>query len=64
MMTMGWVRIISITASPPNLPEMVGADDCVIVAAPNIVYARFELNDIVNVRPIVNGPIHATTNPT
>ena len=31
-----------------KLPEMVGADDCVVVTTPNFVYTRLELNDIVD----------------
>ena len=64
MMTIGWVRMMSITASPPKLPEMVGANDRVFVTTPHIVYTRLELNDIVDMRLILNRPVHTATNAT
>ena len=48
----------------PEFAEMVGADDCVVVAAPHVIYTRLELNDIVDMRPILDGPVHTTTNAT
>jgi hypothetical protein len=47
-----------------KLLEMIGANDHVLVTKPNIIYARLELNDIVNMRLIFNRPVHATTNAT
>ena len=32
--------------------------------SPHVVYTRLELNDIVDVRPILDGPVHTTTNAT
>jgi hypothetical protein len=32
----------------PKFSERVGADDCVLVAAPHVVDTRLELNDIVD----------------
>lgn len=48
----------------PKLAEMVGADDCIVVAAPYLVYARLKLDDIVDMRSIFDGPVHTTTNAT
>ena len=47
-----------------KLPEMVGANDCVVVMTPHLVYTRFKLNDIVDTRAILDGPVHTTTNAT
>src|ERR1700677_120953 len=47
----------------PKTPEMVSADDRVVVTKPHVVYTRFELNHIVDMRPIFNRPVHTTTNP-
>ncbi len=44
--------------------EMVSADNRIVVAAPYVVYTRLELNDIVDVRPILDGPVHTTTDAT
>jgi hypothetical protein len=47
-----------------KLTEMVGTNDGVFVATPNIVYARLELDDVVDMRSILNRPVHTTTNAT
>jgi hypothetical protein len=47
-----------------KFPEMVSANDCVVVATPHIVYAGLELNYVVDVRLIFNRPVHATANST
>ncbi len=47
-----------------ELPEMIGANDRVFVTAPDIVHARFEFNDVVDMRLICNRPVHSTTNAT
>src|SRR5271167_2321478 len=44
--------------------EIVGANNCIVVAAPYFVYTRLELNDVVDMRPIFDGPVHTTTNAT
>jgi hypothetical protein len=38
--------------------EIVGADHGMVVAAPYIVHTRFELNQVVHVRPALSGPFH------
>jgi len=43
---------------------MVGTNDGVFVATPNVIYARLELNDIVDMRSIFHRPVHTTANPT
>jgi hypothetical protein len=43
--------------------ELVGADHSVVVAAPYIIYARLEFNEIVNVGSIFDGPIRLSGNP-
>jgi len=45
-----------------KLPEMVGANDGIFMTAPQVVYARLELDDIVDMRSIPDCPVHATTN--
>jgi hypothetical protein len=42
--------------------EMVSTDDRVIVAEPYVVYTRLELNHVIDMRSILNRPVHATTN--
>ena len=59
MMIIGCVRMMSITVSPPNFGKMVRADDRIVVATPHIIHARFELNEVVDVRLIFNRPVHA-----
>src|SRR4051794_1285186 len=44
--------------------KMVGTDDCIIVAAPDIIDARFELNDIIDVRSSFDHPVHAANDAT
>ncbi len=46
----------------PKFVKAVGADDGVVMAAPNVVHSRFELDDIVNVGSICNRPVHPATN--
>src|ERR1700722_13796506 len=38
--------------------EIVGADHGIVVTAPYIVHTRFELNQVVHVRPPFRGPLH------
>src|SRR5476649_1253880 len=45
-----------------NVREIVGADHGIVVAAPYIVHTRFELNQIVHVRPAISGPFHMANN--
>src|ERR1700683_2281492 len=47
-----------------KLPQMVSADDRVVVATPQVVYTRLELNHVVDVRSIFNRPVHTTANAT
>ena len=42
-----------------ELPQMICADDCIIAAAPDIVHAGFEFNQIIDVRLTVCPPVHA-----
>src|SRR6202140_2016725 len=44
--------------------EIVGADHGIVVAAPYIVHTRFELNQVVHVRPAVSGPFHVANDAT
>jgi hypothetical protein len=46
----------------PKTTEMVSADDRVVVPKPYVVYTRLELNHVIDMRPIFNRPVHATTN--
>jgi len=46
----------------PKTTEMVSADDRVVVPKPYVVYTRLELNHVIDMRPISNRPVHATTN--
>jgi hypothetical protein len=46
----------------PKTAKMISADDGVVVAQPNVVNTRLELNHVINMRSIFNRPIHATTN--
>jgi hypothetical protein len=41
-----------------NFREIVGADHRIIVAPPYIVHTRFELNQVVHMRPAVSRPFH------
>jgi hypothetical protein len=41
--------------------ETVSADDRVVVAKPNVVNTRLELNHVIDVRSICNRPVHAAT---
>jgi hypothetical protein len=43
---------------PAELREMVGADNGVVISAPNIVHTRFKLDHIVDTRLISRRPIH------
>ena len=43
---------------PSEFREIVGADHGIVVAAPYIIHTRFELNQVVHVRPAVSGPFH------
>jgi hypothetical protein len=38
--------------------EIVGADHGIVVALPYIIDTRFELNQVIHVRPAVSGPFH------
>src|SRR5271163_564155 len=42
--------------------EMVSTDDRVVVPKPHVVYARLELNHVIDMRSIFNRPVHTTTN--
>jgi len=46
----------------PEFREMVRADHRVVVAAPHIIHARFELDEIVDVRSRFSRPIHTAYN--
>jgi hypothetical protein len=60
-----WVRSKNVDQRvPPKLSNMVGADDRIIVAAPHVVYTRFELNHVVGVRSTFRYPVHPTDNAT
>jgi hypothetical protein len=48
----------------PKFRKMVRADDRVVVATPHIIYTRFELNDVVDVRSTFHRPVHAADNAT
>jgi hypothetical protein len=41
-----------------NFREIVGADHHIVVAPPDIVHTRFELNQVVDMRPAVSRPFH------
>src|ERR1700686_2975375 len=41
-----------------NFREIVGADHHIVVAPPYIVHTRFELNQVVHMRPAVSRPFH------
>jgi len=43
---------------PSHFREIVGADHGIVVAAPYIIYTRFELNQVVQVRRAISGPLH------
>jgi hypothetical protein len=58
MTIIGCVRLMSISVSPPKFREIAGADHSIVVAAPYIIHARFELNQVIPVRPAVSGPFH------
>src|SRR5215467_2701099 len=47
-----------------EFPEIVGADDRVLVTVPHFVDTRFELHNIVNVRSVFHRPVHATHDTT
>src|ERR1700733_9049755 len=47
-----------------KLPQVVSADDRVVVTAPHVVYTRLELYHVVDMRSIFNRPVHTTTNAT
>src|SRR6185312_8685054 len=42
----------------PELRKIIDADDSIVVARPHVVHPRFELDEIVNVRAILAGPLH------
>src|SRR5580692_4078183 len=44
--------------------EIIGADHGIVVAAPYIVDTRFELKQVVHVRPTVRGPLHVANDAT
>ena len=45
-----------------ELPQVVSADDRVVVAKPYVVYTRLELDHVVDMRSILNRPVHTATN--
>jgi hypothetical protein len=46
---------------PAELRKMIGADNGVVVSAPNIVHARFKLDHILDTRSISRRPIHSAS---
>src|SRR5882762_1192141 len=44
--------------------KIVHADDRIVVATPHIIYTRFELDEIVDVRSTFGRPIHVADNAT
>ena len=54
MMIMGCVN----HSVSSNFREIVGADHHIVVAPPYIVHTRFELNQVVHMRPAVSRPFH------
>ena len=58
MITIGWVRMMSITVSPLNFLRSVHAYDRIVVTIPHIVHPRFKLNQAVDVRLTVGCPVH------
>src|SRR5580700_4054540 len=45
-----------------ELPEMIRADDGVLVMLPDFIYARLEFHQIVDVRLTFGRPVHAANN--
>ena len=48
----------------PEAPEMISTDDCVVVPKPDIVHSRLEFDHVIDMRPILNRPVHTATNAT
>src|SRR5215472_12385748 len=42
-----------------KFPKMIGADDSVLMAVPQFVHTRFELQDIVCIKSSLDNPVHA-----
>jgi hypothetical protein len=53
--------MMSITRVIPKTAE-ISADDRVVVPKPHVVYTRLEPNHVIDMRPIFNRPVDATTN--
>ena len=47
---------------PAKTTEMVSTDHRVVVTKPHVDYTRLELNYVIDMRPIFDRPVHATTN--
>ena len=47
-----------------KFPKMVGADDRIVVATPHIIDTQFEINELVDIRTILDRPVHAAANAT
>ena len=49
---------------PAKFREIVGADDGIVVSAPDIIHPRLELNQITNMRPALSRPCHMANDAT
>src|ERR1700691_525982 len=47
-----------------ELRKMIGADDRVIMLLPHMIHARFELDEVVDVRSIFDRPVHPAADST
>jgi hypothetical protein len=45
-----------------ELPQVISADDSVVVAKPYVVDTRLKLDHVVDMRSILNRPVHTATN--
>ena len=60
-----WMCPHNIDHGIPSKPtQMICADDCVLMAAPNIIHAGLEFDQVFEVFPTIGGPVHATNNAT
>ena len=44
-----------------ELSQVISADDRVVMTEPDVVYARLELNHVIDMRSTFDGPVHAAT---
>jgi len=58
MMTMGWVRMMSVTTLAPNLARSYSHMTGVRVARQDVVQARLVLDQVVHPRPVLERPLH------